>query len=49
MLDCHHVVRLAGKDGLRGVVLRVHCVDRDHGARQVGERFQQVPHRGDLV
>jgi hypothetical protein len=43
MLDGHHVVRLAADDGLRGVMLRVHGVDRDHGTRQVGERLQQVP------
>ena len=49
MLDGHHVVRLAADDGLRGVMLRVHGVDRDHGTRQVGERLQQVPHRRDLV
>ena len=49
MLDGHHVVRAAGSDGLCGVALRVHCVDRDDSAGQVGERFQQVPHCGDLV
>jgi len=32
-----------------GVVLRVHRVDRHDRARQVGERLQQLAHRGDLV
>ena len=30
-------------------LLRVHCVDRDDRAGQAGERFQQLPHGGDLV
>jgi len=49
MLDGHHVVRPAAGDDLRGVVLRVHRVDRDDRPGQVSERLQQVPHRGDLV
>jgi len=49
MLDGHHVVRPAGEDRLRGVSLRVHCVDRQDYPGQVSERLQQVPHRGDLV
>jgi hypothetical protein len=49
MLDDHHVIRVPARDDLRGVMLGVQCVHRDHGARQVGERFQQVPHGGDLI
>jgi len=49
MLDGHHVVCLAGEDGLRGVVLGVHGVDREDCSGQAGERLQQLPHRGDLV
>jgi hypothetical protein len=49
MLDGHHVVRPAGGDDLRGVALRVHRIDRDDCPGQVGERPQQVPHRGNLV
>jgi hypothetical protein len=49
MLDGHHVVRLPGEDGLRGVMLGVHRVDRDDRAGQAVERLQQLPHRGDLV
>jgi len=37
------------EDDLRGVMLRVHCVDRDNCGGEAGERFQQVAHRGDLV
>jgi hypothetical protein len=49
MLDGHHVIGAPAKDDLRGVTLRVHWVDRDDRAGQGGERFQQLPHRGDLV
>ena len=37
------------EDDLRGISLRVHCVDRDDRGGEAGERFQQVPYRGDLV
>ena len=47
--DGHHVVGASAEDGLRGVMLRVHCVDRDDRPGQVGERLQQLPHRGDLI
>ena len=40
MLDGHHVVGAPAKDGLRGVMLRVHGVDRDDRPGQVGERLQ---------
>ena len=30
-------------------MLRVHGVDREDCPGQVGERFQQLPHRGDLI
>jgi hypothetical protein len=49
MLDGHHVIGAPAEDGLRGVMLRVHCVDRDDRPGQVGERLQELPHRGDLV
>ena len=49
MLDGHHVVRPVGEDRLRGVSLRVHCVDGEDCAGHVGERLHQFPHRGDLV
>jgi hypothetical protein len=49
MLDGHHVVGAPAGDDLRGVMLGVHCVDRDDRGGETGERFQQVPHRGDLV
>jgi hypothetical protein len=49
MLDGHHVVGVPAEDGLRGVMLRVHCVDREDRPGQVGERFQQLPHCGDLI
>ena len=49
MLDGHHVVGAPAEDDLRGVMLRVHCVDRDDRGGETGERFQQVPHRRDLV
>jgi hypothetical protein len=49
MLDGHHVAGTPAQDDLRGVMLRVHCVDRDNCGREAGERFQQVPHRGDLI
>jgi len=48
-LDRHHVIRVPASDDLSGVALRVQCVDRYDRAGQTGERFQQVPHRGDLV
>jgi hypothetical protein len=49
MLDGHHVTGAPAEDDLRGVMLRVHRVDRDDRGGQTGERFQQVPHCGDLV
>ena len=49
MLDGHHVIGAPAEDDLRGVTLRVHGVDRDDRGGEAGERFQQVPHRGDLV
>jgi hypothetical protein len=49
MLDGHHVVRLAGEDRTRGVMLRMHCVDRQDCPGQVSERLQQLPYRGDLI
>jgi len=49
MLNGHHVVGAPAEDDLRGVMLRVHCVDRDNGGGEAGERLQQVPHRGDLI
>ena len=49
MLDGHHVIGVPAGDHQRGVMLRVHCVDRDDRAGEAGECFQQVPHRGDLV
>jgi len=49
MLDGHHVVGTPAEDDPRGVMLRVHCVDREDCPGQVGERLQQLPHRGDLV
>ena len=48
-LDGHHVIRAPTRDDLRGVTLRVQCVDRDDRPGQVGERVQQIPDRGDLV
>jgi hypothetical protein len=48
-LDGHDVIRAPAEDDLCGVALRVHCVDRDNGGGEAGERFQQVAHRGDLV
>jgi hypothetical protein len=48
-LDGHHVTGAPAEDDLCGVALRVHCVDRDNCGGEVGERFQQVAHRGDLV
>ncbi len=48
-LDGHHVLGVPAEDGLRGVMLRVHCVDREDRPGQVGERLQQLPHRGDLI
>jgi hypothetical protein len=39
--DGHQVVRLAGEDDLRSVVLGVQGVDRGDGAVQAGERLQQ--------
>ena len=44
-----NVVGAPTEDELRGVVLRVHGIDRQDRARQVGERLQQLAHRGDLV
>jgi hypothetical protein len=49
MLDGHQVVSAPAGDGLRGVALGVHCIDRDDRGGETGERFQQVPHRGDLI
>ena len=49
MLDGHHVVGAPAEDDLRGVALRVHCVDRDDCGGKAGERLQQFPDRGDLV
>ena len=49
MLDGHHVIGAPAEDGLRGVMLRVHRVDREDRPGQVGERLQQLPHRGDLI
>ena len=49
MLDGHHVVSATAEDGLRGVMLGVHRVEREDRPGQVGERRQQLPHRGDLV
>jgi hypothetical protein len=49
MLDGHHVIGAPAEDDLRSVSLRVHCVDRDDRGGKAGERFQQVPHRGNLV
>ena len=49
MLDGHHVVGAPAQDDLRGVMLRVHRVDRDDCGGEAGERFQQVPHGGDLI
>ena len=49
MLDGHHVAGAPAEDELRGVVLRVHRVDRQDRAREVGERLQQLAHRRDLV
>jgi hypothetical protein len=48
-LDGHHVVGAPAQDDLRGVMLRVHRVDRQDCPGQAGERLQQLPHRGDLV
>jgi len=48
-LDGHHVVGASAEDGLCGVMLRVHCVDREDRPGQVGEGFQQLPHGGDLI
>ena len=49
MLDGHHVVGAPAGDDLRGVMLGVHCVDRDDRGGETGERFQQFPDGGDLV
>ena len=49
MLDGHHVVRPPGEDHLRRVSLGVHGVNRDNRPGQVGERFQELSHRGDLI
>jgi hypothetical protein len=49
MLDGHHVAGAPAGDDLRGVMLRVHRVDRDNCGGEAGERFQQVPHGGDLI
>jgi hypothetical protein len=49
MLDGHHVVGTLAQEDLPGVMLRVHCVDRDDCGGEAGERLQQVSHRGDLV
>ena len=49
MLDGHDVVGALAEDDLRGVMLRVHCVDREDRPGQVGEHLQQLPHRGDLI
>ena len=49
MLDGHHVVGAPAEDGLRGVMLGVHCVDREDCPGQVGERLQQLAHCRDLV
>jgi hypothetical protein len=48
-LTGHHVIGAPADDELRGVVLRVHCADRDDRGGEAGERFQQLPHCGDLV
>jgi len=48
-LDGHHVVRLPAQDRRRGVMLRVQRVDRQDRPDQVGERLQQLAHRGNLV
>ena len=49
MLDGHHVIGVPAEDDLRSVGLRMHCAGRDDRGGEAGERFQQVPHRGDLV
>jgi len=49
MLDGHHVAGAPAEDDLRGVMLSVHGVDRDDRGGEAGKRFQQVPHRRDLV
>lgn len=49
MLDGHHVVGVPAEDGLRGVMLGVHCVDREDRPGQVGERLQELPHGRNLV
>jgi hypothetical protein len=49
MLDWEHVIGAPAGDGLRGVMLRVHRVDRDDRPGQVGERLQELPHGRDLV
>ena len=49
MLDGHHVIGAPAEDGLRGVMLRVHRVDREDRPGQVGERLQELPHCRNLV
>lgn len=49
MLDGHRVIGVPAGDGLRGVMLGVHCVDREDRPGQVGERLQELPHGRNLV
>jgi hypothetical protein len=49
MLDGHHVISAPAQDDLGSITLRVHRVNRQDCAGQVGERLQQVPDCGDLI